>query len=289
MLNLTCVRTFLAVIDANGVRAAAKALDLSPSTVAEHLKQLELDLAAPLVTRSRGAMHATPQGERFLPYARGLVETAMRARELIARPVVRLAAASNVGVYLLQQPLAAFREKTGVEIELWIGPNPAVAERLATGAADVAAMEWWDSRRGYRATSWGREALVLIVSPEHRWADRLNITSDELVEEPLLGGEPGSGTGTLLRKRLGSAADRLRTVSGFGSTEAVKRAVRAGRGVSIVLAAAVTDEVASGQLVALEIRGAELFKEILLITPDYTPAYAPALSLFSELRSSTLT
>ena len=285
MLNLTYVRTFLAVIDTNGVRAAAKALDISPSTVVEHVKQLELDLSAPLVVRSRGGMHATPQGERFLPYARGLVETALRARELIAKPVVRLAAASNVGVYLLQQRLTAFREKTGVEIELWIGPNPAVAERLATGAADLAAMEWWDGRRGYRATSWGREALLLIVSPDHRWARRPNITSEELLEEPLLGGEPGSGTGTLLRQRLGPVADRFRIVSGFGSTEAVKRAVRAGRGASIVLAAAVVDEIANGQLVALEIRGAKLFKEIMLVTPEYTPAFAPVSCLISDLRS----
>lgn len=286
MLNLTYVRTFLAVIDAKGIRAAAKILDLSPSSVAEQLKQLELDLSAPLVVRSRGAMEATPQGERFLPYARGLVETAMRARELIASPVIRLAAASNIGVYLLQQPLAVFRQKTGVEIDLWIGPNPAVAERLSTGAADVAAMEWWDNRRGYHATRWGREALVVIVSPEHRWAHRTNITVEELVEEPLLGGEPGSGTGTLLRHYLGPIVDRLRTLPGFGSTEAVKRAVRAGHGASIVLAAAVADEIKSRQLIALQISGAEIFKDIWLISPEHTPPSAPSLSLITELRSS---
>jgi DNA-binding transcriptional LysR family regulator len=59
MLNLIHVRTYLAVIDEKGVRAAAKALALSPSTVVEHVDQLEADLAAPLVIRSRGATCAT--------------------------------------------------------------------------------------------------------------------------------------------------------------------------------------------------------------------------------------
>ncbi len=286
MLNLIHVRTYLAVIDEKGVRAAAKALALSPSTVVEHVDQLEADLAAPLVIRSRGATCATAQGERFLPYARALVGTALRARELIASPIIRLAASSNVGTYLLQQPLAAFRKKTGIEIEMWIGSNPAVVERLTRGEADLAAMEWWDNRRGYRATCWAREPLIVIVSPRHRWAGRTSLAIDELSEEPMLGGEPGSGTGTLLRERLGPVADRLRTLPGYGSTEAVKRAVRVGHGASIVLAAAVSDEIASGQLVGLEIEGSRLCKDIWLVTSDHMPASSPSSSLVVELQAA---
>ncbi|MDZ4842987.1 MAG: LysR substrate-binding domain-containing protein [Hyphomicrobium aestuarii] len=286
MINLSHVRTFLAVIDERGVRAAAKALALSPSTVVEHVNQLECDLAAPLVIRTPGASRATPQGERFLPHARALIGTAQRARELIGSSVIRLSAASNVGTYLLQQPLAAFRQKTGIEVELWIGSNPAVAERLMNGEADLGATEWWDGRRGYQAIRWAREPLVIIVSPGHRWAKRKLIPIVELLEEPMLGGERGSGTGTLLRERLGPVADRLRTVSGYGSTEAVKRAVRVGHGASIVLAAAVSDEIASNQLVALEIEGSPLSKNILLVTPDQLPASSPSLRLVAELQAT---
>lgn len=286
MLNLVHVRTYLTVIDARGVRAAAKVLRLSPSTVVEHIDQLEADLAAPLVFRSRGATCATPQGERFLPYARALVGTALRAKELIGSPIIRLAASSNVGTYLLQQPLVAFRQKTGIEVELWIGSNLAVAERLTRGEADLAAMEWWDSRRGYRATCWAREPLVVIVSPRHRWSKRKSIAIDELCEEVMLGGEAGSGTGTLLRERLGSVADRLRMVPGYGNTEAVKRAVRVGHGASIVLAAAVNDEVASGQLLALDIEGSQICKDIWLVTSDQMPASSPSLSLLAELQAA---
>src|SRR5690606_11570028 len=127
--------------------------------------------------------------------------------------------------------------------ELWIGGNPIVAERLNTRRADVGLMEWWDDRPGFQALVWRREPLVVIVGPHHPWTSRRQIDADDLIGVRMLGGERGTGTGTLLRKALGSVADRIETVDGFGSTEAVKRAVRAGLGISLVLAAAVADEV----------------------------------------------
>ncbi len=69
-------------------------------------------------------------------------------------------------------------------------------------------------------------------------------------------------------------------IDGFGSTEAVKRAVRAGCGASIVMEASVADEVAAQQLVALRIEGVELAKEIKLIVPETLPPTAPAMALF---------
>lgn len=269
MINLIHTRTFLSVIDEAGIRAAAKALDISPSSVVDHINQLEAELGACLVIRNYGSAKLTLQGERFLSYARSLVGTAQRAKELIASPVVRVSAASNVGVYLFHEPLAAARRDTGIDTELWIGPNPVVAERLSVGSADIAVMEWWDGRDGFRALVWKQEPLVVIVPPAHPWARRAMISAEDLTKDNLLGGEAGSGTGTLLRQKLGPIANHFRTISGFGSTEAVKRAVRAGQGISIVLSGAVQDEISSGQLVALNIAEIELVKDIYLIVPEH--------------------
>jgi DNA-binding transcriptional LysR family regulator len=91
-----------------------------------------------------------------------------------------------------------------------------------------------------------------------------------------LGGEAGTGTITLLKKQLGPLAEGLTAIGGFGNTEAVKRAIRAGRGVSLVLAATVADEVQAGQLVALPLKGIELVKELKVISPVGVPDAAPA-------------
>jgi DNA-binding transcriptional LysR family regulator len=276
MLNLTHVRSFLAVIEHGGVRAAARSLALSPSTVLAHLGLLEDDLAVPLVDRGRGRFAPTAKGLAFLPLAHALVTTAEEARRLLRVAPLRIAAASNVGVYLLNVVLADFQSAESCPVDLWIGPNRDVAERLVRGRADLAMMEWWDGHPGFRAQTWRREKLVVIVPPSHPWATRAAVTVADLLAVRLLGGEPGTGTGTLLRNALGDAADRIVTVDGFGSTEAVKRAVRAGLGVSIVLASAVADEVAAGHLVALPVADARLVKEIRLVMPESLPPAAAA-------------
>ena len=283
MLNLVHAKSFLAVLSERGFRAAARDLKLSPSTVVEHIKQLEEDLAAPLLVRRRGIVEPTYQGAAFAPLARAMINTAERSRTVIAQAPLRIAASSNVGTYLLQSMLASFQASNPCSVDLWIGPNPDVAERLASGAADVALMEWWSDRAGFSGHTWRKEPLVLIVAPDHRWAARDAIEASELASQTLLGGEAGSGTFALLRRELGHLAEGLTAIGGFGNTEAVKRAVRAGRGVSLVIAAAVADEVRAGQLVALRLKDIELVKELKIISPIGLPDAAPAARFVAQV------
>jgi DNA-binding transcriptional LysR family regulator len=276
MLNLVHARTFLTVLNERGFRAAARGLKLSPSTVIEHIKQLEEDLAAPLLVRRRGVIEATSQGAAFAPLARAMLDTAARSRTIVAQAGLRIAASSNIGTYLLQSMLAAFQAREPLAVDLWIGPNHDVAERLVNGGAEVALMEWWDDRPGFCQHCWRNEPLVVIVAPDHPWAGRNGLEVGELAGEILLGGEPGTGTNTALRKALGPGADNLTAVGGLGNTEAVKRAVRAGRGISLVMAAAVAEEVRAGQLVALSLNGIKLAKELKIISPVGLPETAPA-------------
>jgi DNA-binding transcriptional LysR family regulator len=276
MLNLVHARTFLAVISERGFRAAARGLKLSPSTVIEHIRQLEEDLAAPLVMRGRGIVELTSQGAAFAPLARAMLDTAERSRAMLAQSRLRIASSSNIGTYLLQSMLASFQETDSCSVDLWIGPNPDVADRLTNGTADVALMEWWDERPGFHGCTWRKEPLVVIAGPGHPWATRHTIEASELASQTLLGGEAGTGTITLLKKALGNFAEGLTAIGGFGNTEAVKRAVRAGRGVSLVLASAVADELRAGQLVALRLDAVELVKELKIIAPIGLPDAAPA-------------
>ena len=205
MINLNHTRTFLAVHDVGGIRPAARALGVSASTVLEHLRLLEEELAAQLLARARGRLELSRQGMQFLPLARSLVMTAARARSLLHEAPLRIATSSNIGTYLLQKPLALFQNRTATPIELWIGTNSDVAQRLERGDADAALMEWWDNRSGFSARTWKREPLVVIVAPQHRWVRRRFVTPEELTSETLLGCEWGTGTGDLAEAASGTS------------------------------------------------------------------------------------
>lgn len=262
MIDLACVASFLAVATTGSFRAAAQRVGLSQPAVTQHIRKLEKSLRAELIERGNAGSVLTEQGHAFLPYAEVLVRTAERAQSMFERKNVVVGASSNIGVYLLPKYLKACGDSLGLQLDIVIDDNPTIADRLETMAIDVAVMEWWDGRPGFTARCWKQESLVVIVPPWHPWADMENIPLELLLGVPLLGGEFGTGTGRLLRQCLGRQADGLRTGMQLGSTEAVKRAVQAGLGISIVMAAAVEDEQASGRLSAIPLADVPLQKDI---------------------------
>lgn len=273
MLNLRQVDAFVAVVEAGGFHEASRRLGIAQPTVSQQVRKLEAELGTALVERGRTRCVPTSKGALFLPHARLLLSIARRARERLSGRRVTIGASSNIGTYLLPPSLRRLRDRRPeIEVELRVGSNPEMAERLETGEIDLAFMEWWDGRPGFEVLPWRRERLLVVVGPDHPWAGRQEVEAGELCLHPLLGGEKGTGTGTLLRRALGEAADALRAEGGFGSTEAVKRAVRAGLGISVVFESAVADEIAGGSLHGLKVAGADLAKDLLLVLPQGLPA-----------------
>lgn len=287
MLNLTQVQAFLAVIDEGGFQGAAAALGLAQPTVSQQIRKLEEALGAQLLVRNRTGSEPTRDGKAFLPYARGLMRTAGRAVAAARGRALAIGASGNIGTYLLPPRLHRFAADngngSGLDYELVLGTNPEIAGRLDGGEIDVALMEWWDGRPGFAATRWRREPMAVIVAPTHPWAQRRQVSKALLLDQPMIGGEPGSGTGQLLRKAFGRNAARLRITMQLGSTAAVKEAVKAGLGISLVLAGTAAEEVKAGTLVALRLADADLTKDLFVVLPEDLPATAPAARFAAAL------
>lgn len=277
MLNLVQIEAFLAVADEGSVGEAARALGRPQPTISHQLKNLETDLAAVLVHRQPGG-GLTAEGARFYPMAKRLLAMAAAARDCVKPGHGRIAAATNIGTYVLQPLLKQYQDEvcTEAQLSLSMASNPEVLERLTEGECELALTEWWDRRPGFVAAPWYKEPLVVIVPPGHGWAARQSIAPERLVEQPMIGGEPGSGTGRLLRAALNRLQDDMRVDLTLGSTEAVKQAVKAGRGVSIVGLNAVREELASGSLAALRLRGRRLSKIYHAVWAEGMPPASPA-------------
>lgn len=72
-LDLTALRSFVAVADTGGVTKAAGLLHLTQSAVSMQLKRLEESLDAPLLDRAGRGIALTAQGEQLLSYARRML------------------------------------------------------------------------------------------------------------------------------------------------------------------------------------------------------------------------
>lgn len=201
-----------------------------------------------------------------------------RAVEALRGRQIAIGASSNIGTYLLQPYIKAYfdggdaRRPPSIQIH----QNPVIAQKLDTCEIDVAAMEWWDGRPGYVAYPWRREELVAVVPPGHPWAKHTRLPHTALKGVPLLGGEPGTGTGRILARYFGEDAVESCVGMQLGSTEAVKQWVKAGLGVSVMLAGTIAEECRTGALVAVPLEGDPPTKDLYVIWRESLPADHPA-------------
>jgi DNA-binding transcriptional LysR family regulator len=111
--------------------------------------------------------------------------------------------------------------------------------------------------------------LVVVVRGTHAWHARKQITLEDLQSEPLLIRERGSGTraaleGALAEVHMDLAAFRI--VGEMGSTQAIKQAVKAGVGVSLMSRRAVEEECRSGLLACLRVKDLKVTRSFHLAT-----------------------
>jgi DNA-binding transcriptional LysR family regulator len=287
VLNLEQVTAYLTILQTGSFHESARRLGLSQASVSQQIRKLEQAVGAQLIVRDRAGCRVAPRTEDFTRYATAIMSLAERAVRAFTHPLVVVGAASNIGTYLLAPLHRRFIERYGDAAELRpvLDHNRAVADLLEFDAIDVALMEWWDHRPGFDAAVWHEEELVVIVGPNHPWRSRESVSVADLVEQPLLGGEPFSGTGTLLRARFEDADLQLPVAMNLGNTEAVKHAVRNGLGISLVLRGAVHDETESGSLRILRVAGPPLLKKLFVVHRSHLLPDAPVANFVNLVRS----
>lgn len=281
-LNIEHLATLLALVESGSFSAAGARVGLAQSTVSQHLKQLEQALGYLLIVRGRSGCKPTPAALRLLPYAQSMLRLEKRVVEAADARPPRLGACSNIGIYVLPALLRDFEESGGGRPELFIGSNPVVIDGLEQAEIDAALLEWWDERDGFDWRPWREEPFVVIVSPTHPLSKAKSVSRKELARLALIGGEEGTGTGRILSKYF--AGVPMPNISmRLGSTEAVKRAVEAGLGASLVLACTVKQEVSEGRLCALPLRDRPLEKSLRLVWRRDLSAKEPLIGYLAAL------
>lgn len=293
MLNLLHVLAFVKVVENGSFMGAARNLGMSQPAVTSYIQRLEGELGSAILVRSNARTTATPAGERFLPHAYALLAAEQRSKDVASGKLLSIGAASNIGVYylpgILQQYLRiSYADKSPPNLNLTVDGNAAVTGRLQRGEIDLALVEWWKETPGFDAVPWLTEKLVVIFPSEHRFSGRKQVSVRDLAKETLIGGERQTGTATLLRDTLGSDAGGLKATFSVGSTEAVKRAVAAGLGVSLVLEGTIQDELQHGKLGSARLSDAPLMKQIFAAFPKNMPASTPSRGFLDYLLEHSL-
>jgi DNA-binding transcriptional LysR family regulator len=243
-MNVSQLRAFVEVIDRGSFSAAARAMGLSQPAVTMQIQGLEADLGATLLDRRYRRIDLTEAGRTLLPSARKVLAELERARVSIERLSdtvgghLEMAVSTTPGQYILPRLLGTFlRTYPDVTVSFRVYDSADVVSRVEAGEAHLGmtGARMSGAKVGYEAM--GTDDLVIICPKDSPLAGRPEVSLAEVVREPFIAREPGSGTRAVLEQTLlGAGIDPadLRVVMELGTSEAVVNAVEGGMGIGVV-------------------------------------------------------
>jgi DNA-binding transcriptional LysR family regulator len=275
-MDLRRLEVFVKVAELGSFSRAAEALFLTQPTVSEHVRALEDALGVQLLDRLGRTTTPTRAGTLLLGYARRLLALAREASQAIEQFQGRMSGELAIGgstipgEYVLPELIGAFRSKyPDVRISLMIGSSREVQARVEDGQVEIGLVGAAPASRALDGRQLMADELVVVVGAEHPWASRGTILLDDLRAEPMILRERGSGSRETFERALegvGLDLGMFRIVGEIASTQAVKQAVRAGVGVSLISQRAVVDECRAQLLACVKIRDLTVSRAFHMIT-----------------------
>jgi len=173
----------------------------------------------------------------------------------------------------------------GLTISLLQGDSREVLEKLLAEEVEFGVVGGRFAEDELDFTPFAKDELVLIAPAGHRWSGASAVSKQELLEEPFVLLEFGSGTGKASTEALREAGIDpcgVRVAAHLGSNEAVKRAVIAGIGVSFVSEISVQWELAQGTLIKVPVTDVCIRREFYLASRKGREL-SPAATAFSRI------
>ena len=256
-MDIRELRTFIAAAETGSFTRAGGRLQISQSAVSQQIRLLEESLGAPLFTRRAREVSLTQAGSVLLPYARQIIAKLDEARavvsdyESLGRGRVVIGAGGAVCHHLLPRLLKEFSERFAkVEIQVISGFSNETLQRTVDGAVDLGIVVLPLQHSGVVTTELGRDELVAIAQPGHRWGELARVRARDFVGEPLVVYERNSHTFRVIERFLLEEGVFPRFAMEISDLEAVKRMVEAGLGVAVMATWMIREEVERGSLVA---------------------------------------
>lgn len=294
MLDIHQLEIFAKVAELKNFSKAAQEMYLTQPTISQHVSSLENYLGIKLFDRMGKEVALTKAGEILYRYAKQI--TALRGEAQQALDHFRgkksghltLGASTIPGEYILPSLLGKFkREYPSISVTLRIGDTEEIIDELLTSKIELGIIGAKISHARLHYTSFVEDELIVVVPRGHRWWKKTFIGIQELCDEPFIMREAGSGTRISMEKRLdeiGIPPDRLKIIAEVGSTTAVKQAIKAHLGVSLISERAVEEEIRLQQFRKVPLKKVE-FKRTFFIIQDKKRSTSPLCKAFTQFLS----
>ncbi len=259
-MTLEQLRIFVAVAERLHFTQAAQALGLTQSAASAAVAQLESRTGIALFHRIGRRVELTAEGAAFLVEARDVLRSARRAESLLeemsglTRGRLAVMGSQTIATYWLPPLLHRYHGvHPGIAVVLSIGNTAQVSAAILAGEVELGFVEGDVEVAVLEQRPVDDDRLVLVVGAQHGWAAEKALDADDLRRLPWVLREAGSGTRAATEALLATRGLSLADVSvalELPSNEAVRIAVEAGAGATVLSAVVVAAGLRAGILKA---------------------------------------
>ncbi|MGB5306545.1 MAG: LysR family transcriptional regulator [Gammaproteobacteria bacterium] len=242
---------------------AAESLHMTQPAVTFQVRQLEEYFNTRLFDRTHNRISLTDAGERVYEFADKIfqlyaeMDNAVRGMTGEISGVLIMGASTTIAEYMLPALLGDFKSKyPDVNVHLKVSNTDGIVSMVENNDIDLGVVEAPVMNKNLVVEECRKDRLVAIVPPKHVLAGQRQIKLRELLDHAYIAREEGSGTREVIQEYITSVGMKpgdLHVAMELGSPEAIKGAVEASMGVSIVSEVTIHKELQLGTLVALDL------------------------------------
>jgi len=241
---------------------AAEELHMTQPAVTFQVRQLEEQFNTRLFDRTHNRISLTEAGKKVYECGERIFEiysemdNSVRQLTGDVSGVLILGASTTIAEYMLPVLLGDFKaENPDVTVRLKVANTDGIVSQVENNAIDLGVVEAPVTNKNLVVEECSTDQLVVIVPPNHELANENIVPLKRLADFPFICREEGSGTREVMLENMhaaGMGASELSVSMELGSLEAIKGAVEAGMGISVISYATVQKEIKLGTLVAIK-------------------------------------
>jgi len=272
-MDIHQLKVFASVFKNRSFSRASEDLHLTQPTISNHIKTLEDEFGCKFFDRLGRSIIPTKEAEVLYTHALEIIEKAGTIDEAIREikkdltGKLMIGASTIPGVYLMPRMMTAFREKyPEISFQIQISDSRGILDSILRHDMLLGIIGAKLGNDQITYIPFVEDQLIVIASPSK--VEKKDMHFRELTNYPLILREEGSGTRRETEKFLeskGLSLDNFQISGIFGSTDAVKQAVKAGLGVSILSKFAVIDELEHGILQEIELTDLQMRRRFYIV------------------------
>lgn len=255
------LKVFLVVAEMKSITLAARVLNMTQPAVSIQLKNLQDQFDLPLTELIGRKLYVTDFGREIENIARRVLnevdsikDHSLRFKGVLSGKL-RIAAAST-GKYILPYYMRNFlAENPHVELDMEVSNKNKVVERLRNNEADFVLLTVMPTDMDLYEEVLMPNRLYLFGASENVHSIQQNTSNTLFRDLPLIFREEGSGTRHVMQQFFQKSNISPRIGLSLNSTEAVKQAVLAGLGYSVLPLVSVVDELMLNKLSIIPVKG----------------------------------